>query len=34
MNVNFNEFDNKDNKFCLNHVVFPLCEKRYLTFFS
>ena len=32
--VNFNDFDNKDNKFRLNRIVFPLREKLYLTFFS
>jgi hypothetical protein len=32
--VYFNDFDNKDNKFRLNHIVFPLQDKRYLTFFS
>jgi hypothetical protein len=30
----FNDFDNKDNKFRLNRIVFPLREKLYLTFFS
>ena len=30
----FNDFDNKDNKFRLNRIVFPLRDKRYLTFFS
>ena len=30
----FNDFDNKDNKFRLNRIVFPLLEKLYLTFFS
>ena len=32
--VNYNHFDSKDNKFRLNYIVFSLCEKRYLTFFS
>lgn len=32
--MNFNDFDNKDNKFRLNRIVFPLRDKRYLTFFS
>jgi hypothetical protein len=32
--VYFNDFDNKDNKFRLNRIVFPLRDKRYLTFFS
>ena len=30
----FNDFDNSDNKFRLNRIVFPLREKLYLTFVS